>query len=65
MRQNAPYFGSPVLIKSGKAHPPVHICGYVPVDTTQQTGQRTSRMVDLFLAETLIRRCLRRWLDNK
>ena len=31
-----------------KAHPPVHIGGYVPVDATQQTGQRTSQVVYLF-----------------
>ena len=36
-----------------KAHPPVHISGYVLVDATQQTGQRTSQMVYLFFAEAL------------
>ena len=36
-----------------KAHPPVHISGYVLVDTTQQTEQRTSQMVYLFFAEAL------------
>jgi hypothetical protein len=40
-------------LRSGKAHPPEHICGYVPVDATQQTGQRTSRIVYLFFAEFL------------
>ena len=34
-----------------KAHPPVHIGGYVLVDATQQTDQRTSQMVDLFFPE--------------
>ena len=36
-----------------KAHPPVHIGGYVLVDATQQTDQRTSWMVYLFFAEAL------------
>ena len=36
-----------------KAHPPVHISGYVLVDATQQTDQRTSQMVYLFFAEAL------------
>ena len=36
-----------------KAHPPVHINGYVLVDATQQTDQRTSQMVYLFFAEAL------------
>ena len=40
-----------------KAHPPVHISGYVLVDTTQQTDQRTSQMVYLFFAEALKMRC--------
>ena len=31
----------------------VHISGYVLVDATQQTDQRTSRMVHLFFAEAL------------
>jgi len=35
MRQIALYFGSPVFIRPGKAHPPVHISGYVLVDATQ------------------------------
>ena len=38
-----------------KAHPPVHISGYVLVDATQQTDQRTSQMVYLFFAEALSR----------
>ena len=40
-------------IRSGQAHPPVHIGGYVLVDATPQTDQRTSRMVDLFFSEAL------------
>jgi len=31
----------------------VHISGYVLVDATQQTDQRTSQMVYLFFAEAL------------
>jgi len=37
-----------------KAHPPMHISGYVLVDATQQTDQRTSQMVYLFFAEALM-----------
>jgi len=36
-----------------KAHPPVHIGGYVVAGATQQTDQRTSQMVYLFFAEVL------------
>lgn len=39
--------------KSRKAQPPVHISGYVLVDATQHTDQRTSKMVCLFFAEAL------------
>ena len=39
MRKIAPYFGSPVFIRSGKAYPTVHIDGYVPLDAMRQTGQ--------------------------
>jgi hypothetical protein len=31
----------------------VYITGYVPVDVTPQTGAKTSKMVELFLAEAL------------
>ena len=36
-----------------KEHPQVLISGYVLVDATQQTDQRTSQMVYLFFAEAL------------
>jgi hypothetical protein len=36
-----------------KAHPPVHIGGYVLVDATPQTDQRASQMVHLFFSEAL------------
>ena len=31
----------------------MHICGYVPAGATQQTGQRTNKVVDVFFAEAL------------
>jgi hypothetical protein len=49
MYQIASYFGLPAFIRSGKAHPPVHIGGYVPAGATQHTDQETNQMVYLFL----------------
>jgi hypothetical protein len=33
-----------------KAHPPIHIKGYVSVDVTQQPGAKTSKPVELSFA---------------